>query len=353
MTLAKFTGAMLGLAYGDAISFPALYHRFQTMPRRRHNFLWRTNRELDEMNITRLTMPFTHRQPAADLEPYPTDDTEFAMLTLRALLRETGEVTQSTFLSVWLDEVVPRADEVRSSFSERAAIENLKRRVLPPASGNDNPLHYEDSAVARAVPIGLYCAGDADRAAALAELDASITQAEDGIYAARVMAVAIALLANGSTLTEALERARKEFPAGSWIEHGDATARAMRDQADEPEDLPLLLSAGLVNTVYSYGSAAPETLPAAFVIAEACGGDLRRAVAVANAIPKSADSLPAMVGAICGALQGDSAVTAKWRAALTTLRGVCLPFMQGEDVVAAATALYERQASSGKRQDKS
>lgn len=346
MTLSNFTGAMLGLAYGDAISFPALVHRFQTMPRRRHNFLWRTNSALDEMNITRLTMPFTHRQPAADLEPYPTDDTEFAMLTLRALLRETGEVTQSSFLSVWWDEVLPRADEVRSSFSERAAIENLKRRVLPPASGNDNPLHYEDSAVARAVPIGLYCAGDADRASELAELDASITQAEDGIYAARAMAAAIALLANGAPLTEALERARKEFPAGSWIEHCDAIARAKLGEADDPDDLTLLLSAGLINTVYSYGNAAPETLPAAFVIAEACAGDLRRAVAVANAIPKSADSLPAMVGAICGALQGETAITAKWRAALTTCRGVCLPFLQGEDIVAAATKLYEMKAVS-------
>src|SRR6266700_5117854 len=85
---ARFLGAMFGLAYGDAISFPALFHRFQTMPRKRHGFLWRTNMELDERNITRLMLPYTHRLAAELLEPCPTDDTEFALLTLRALTQD-------------------------------------------------------------------------------------------------------------------------------------------------------------------------------------------------------------------------------------------------------------------------
>jgi ADP-ribosylglycohydrolase len=51
----RFLGAMFGLAYGDAIGFPAMFHRFQATPRKRHDFLWRTNLELDQRNITRLT----------------------------------------------------------------------------------------------------------------------------------------------------------------------------------------------------------------------------------------------------------------------------------------------------------
>ena len=59
-------GALLGLAYGDAIGFPSLFHRFhdRRIPRRRHDYLWRTNRELDEQRILRLTLPFTHRTAA-------------------------------------------------------------------------------------------------------------------------------------------------------------------------------------------------------------------------------------------------------------------------------------------------
>jgi ADP-ribosylglycohydrolase len=244
-------------------------------------------------------------------------------------------------LNVWQKRVLA-ADEIHTSFSERAAIENLKHGLLPPFTGNDNPLHYEDSAVARAVPIGLYCAGQPDNAVALAQLDAQITQAEDGIYAARGMAAAIALLVGGATVSEAAARARAEFPAGTWIAHGDSIAQDCRDAAGSSEDVALLLSQKLINTVYSYGSAAPETFPAALALFEKCGGDLLRGTAAANMIAKSADSLPAMVGALCGAAQGEGAIPAGWRAALDACRGYCLPFLAGMTISESIEQLYLR-----------
>lgn len=340
----RFLGAMFGLAYGDALSFPALFHRFQAdvMPRKRHNFLWRTNQELDEMRISRVMLPFTHRIEAQHLEICPTDDTEWALLTLRALLQEKHEITPATFLAIWQAEVLPAASALHSSFSERAAIENLQRGLLPPVTGNDNPLHFEDCAVPRAVPIGLLCAGDPQRAARLAEWDAQITQAEDGIYAARAMAVAIALLADGVGLAEALGQARQQFPPDSWIAHVDRHAQECLGAISQPEDLTVLLTARVINSVYSYGSIAPETLPAAFVIVQACAGDLQRACALANTIAKSADSVPAMVGALCGALRGDAALTPIWRAALRQVRGVSLPFLQGADLEQLTLQLLQR-----------
>jgi ADP-ribosylglycohydrolase len=330
----RFLGAMFGLAYGDALSFPALFHRFQVdaMPRKRHNFVWRTNQELDEMGISRVMLPFTHRIEAQHLEICPTDDTEWALLTLRALLQEAHEITPQTFLAIWQREVLPVASTLHSSFSERAAIENLQRGLLPPVTGNDNPLHFEDCAVPRAVPIGLLCAGDAARAARLAEWDAQITQAEDGIAAARAMAVAVALLADGVALVDALNEGRRQFAPDSWIAHVDRIAQACLAESSQPEDLTVLLTARVINSVYSYGSIAPETLPAAFAIAQACEGDLRRGCALANTIAKSADSVPAMVGALCGAVQGVDVLSAIWRQALQQVRGVCLPFLRGADL---------------------
>ncbi len=343
----RFLGAMFGLAYGDAIGFPALFHRFQhpAMPRRRHAFLWRTNAELDEQRITRLMLPFTHRVEAAHLAIGPTDDTEWALLTLRALLEAEGEPTPATFLVPWQNEVLPVANEVRSSFSERAAIENLQRGLLPPATGNDNPLHYEDNAVARAVPIGLYCAGNPDRAARLAGWDAQITQAEDGIFAARGMAAAIALLAAEAPLADALARARLEFPPDSWIAHVDRIAQDCLRESAQPDDLTVLLTARVINTVYSFGSAAPETFPAALVITAACDGRLQSACWLANTLAKSADSLPAMTGALCGVYQGIGAISPAWREALATARGLCLPFLQGANLEALTLQLLDKATS--------
>jgi len=338
----KSYGAILGLAYGDAISFPALFHRTHQFLEKRREFLWRTNRDSARNHIIRLTLPFTHRNAPELLEPFPTDDTEYAVFTAQTLIN-AREISADTFARAWREHIVPMADQVLAGFSERAAIENFRRGLAPPATGNDNPQHYDDSAVARAVPIGLFYAGDAHRAAEIAQFDAQVTNAEDGIYAARAMAVAIALLASGEKIGDALAHAHREFPAGSWIAHGDAVARECVRDAKSSQDLLLALTKRLINTVYSYGNAAPETLPAAFAIFEMCNGDLASAVLVANAIPKSADSLPALVGALCGAHQGASAVSETWRAQLNVCRGLCLPFIKDVRLDELVTTLISRQ----------
>lgn len=332
-------GALLGLAYGDAIGFPAMFHRTFQFPEKRREFLWRTNRDLMRQRVIRLTLPFTHRLAPEILEPFPTDDTEYAIFTAQTLLTAEGEPTLDHFTQAWIERILPHSDQVLTGFSERAAIDNLRRGLRPPATGNDNPQHYDDSACPRAVAIGLYCAGDAERAAALAALDAQITNAEDGIYAAQAMAVAVAQLVTGVPLNEALRQARHWFPAGSWIAHGDQRARDYLAATTSQADLLLALSKGVINTVYSYGNAAPETLPAAFVIAEACRGDLEQAVLLANALPKAADSLPALVGALCGAHQGTDVLSADWQAQLNECRGLCLPFVAGVRLDQVAQAL--------------
>jgi ADP-ribosylglycohydrolase len=322
-------GALLGLAYGDALGFPAMFHRTFQFPAKRRDFLWNTNRDLARERIIRLTLPFTHRLAPELLEPYPTDDTEYAVFTAQVLLAAGADAGGPELLRAWQTQLLPEAATLLTGFSERAALENLRRDCLPPASGNDNPQHYDDSAVCRAVAIGLFAAGAPERAAALAAQDASITNAEDGVYAAVAMAVAIAHLAAGTGIREALAAARATFPADSWLRHGDELAQGCRAEAESAQDLVLLLQTRLINTVYSYGNAAPETLPAAFAIVEHCAGELQTAVLIANSIPKSADSLPAMVGALCGAFEGPSAIGERWQRQLSTCRGLCVPLVAG------------------------
>ena len=335
----RIYGALLGLAYGDALSFPAMFHRSYQFPERRREFIWRTNRDLMRQRIVRLTLPFTHRLDPEILEPFPTDDTEYAVFTAQILLASEGSVDQQTFTTAWQTQLLPIADQLLTGFSERAALENLHNGILPPASGNDNPQHYDDSAAVRAVAVGLFCAGDPSRAADLAALDARVTNAEDGIYAAQAIARAVAMLTGGAALDAALEQGRLAFPPDSWIAQGERAAQHCLQSAATPSALALLLQKELINTVYSYGNAAPETIPAAFAIAEACGGDLQDAVSLALAIPKAADSLPALVGALCGAYQGVAAVDPVWRTQLNELRGLCIPLMKGVALDATAQAL--------------
>lgn len=343
-----FYGALLGLAQGDALGFPALFHRTFQFPERRREFIWRTNRDLARQRVIRLTLPFTHRLAPETLEPFPTDDTEYMVFTAQALLAADGAPTVDTFVSAWQTRILPCAGQVLTGFSERAAIENLRRGLRPPATGNDNPQHYDDSAATRAVAAGLYHAGQPQAAADLAELDAQVTQAEDGVYAARAMAAALALLAGGAPLDEALLAARAQFPAGSWIARGNAVALDCREAAGgQPPDLLHGLATRLINSVYSYGNAAPETVPAAFVIAESCHGELWPALLLANGLPKAADSLPALVGALCGAHQGAGAVSPRWRAQLNECRGLCLPFVAGVKLDDLARAFSRRQSESG------
>ena len=343
-------GALLGLAYGDALGFPAMFHRTYQFPDRRREFIWRTNRELMQQRILRLTLPFTHRLPAQMLAPCPTDDTEYALFTAQILLHaENGEVKQQTFTDAWLTRLAPIADQLLTGFSERAALENLRRGVMPPASGSDNPQHYDDSACARAVAVGLYCAGDPERAQQLAGFDANVTNAKDGVAAAQAIARAVAALVGGASLAEGLQQARICFLSDTWLAHGEAIAQACLRQHTTPAGLTLLLQTQLINTVYSYGNAAPETVPAALAIVEACGRDLQTAVTLALSIPKAADSLPALVGALCGAYQGAAVIDPAWRTQLDEVRGLCIPFLQGEKVAQMADALAAAAAQNRER----
>lgn len=346
----RAAGALLGLALGDAIGWPALFHKQFGLKERRRQFLWRTNARASLQRIIRVAVPFTHRDPEEIVAAGPTDDTELALLTATILLESGGrQVTREAFAQGWRRLVLPRAGEVFTGFAERAALENLARGLEPPASGGDNPQHYDDAACARAVSVGLAFAGDPDGAARVAAWDAEVTHAEDGIWAAQAMAAAVAVLSgnDGSGLADALAVGRAQLPPGSWIASMDERARQCAAEASDPLDLALLLGREVVGGIYSYGNAAPETLPCAFVLAEACHGEPARGATLANTIARSADALPALVGALCGAHAGAAAIPPAWRVALDQARGVCLPMVAGVRLSEIAARLAALEESRG------
>ncbi len=329
-------GGLLGLALGDAIGYPAALHRGLRLAPWQRAFQRRTDLEMLEHRVLRLTLPFGFGRDDDLLLPGPTDDTEMAALSARVLVARRGDPTAADFAEAWR-QLAQHDDQIWTGFSEKAALENLRHGLEPPATGGDNPQWYDDGAVARAVPTGLVWVGQPEQAARVAALDAGVTHADEGVWAARAMAAAISLLADGAGLDAALDAGRAQFPRASWIAWVDERIAALAERHTAPADLALALSQDVVTRTYSYANAAAETVPAAFALARATNGDLWQGVLVSNTCARAADSLPAMVGALAGTLHGAGTVSGEWEQAVRILRGICVPDLAGVDLHALAT----------------
>ncbi len=128
-----------------------------------------------------------------------TDDTEFAVLTARTLIDCGGNLTTEAVVASWRKRILDQGGVVdRGGMPLYGAVANLQRGALPPLSGKDNVANYDDGAAMRIAPIGIICAGDPGRAAALAKIEAEISHYADGIWAAQAVAASIAVAMVGA-----------------------------------------------------------------------------------------------------------------------------------------------------------
>ncbi|MFD0743426.1 ADP-ribosylglycohydrolase family protein [Phytohabitans flavus] len=215
-----------------------------------------------------------------------------------------------------------------------------------PTTGNDNPHHYDDSALARVLPVGIRWAGDPDQAATVARRLASITNAEVGVDGAAAFAVAIAVAVGGGTLAEAVDAARGQISAQTWLGRKLAVAEEALGESGSAFAAIPLWSDKVVNPEYNFGNVVAETLPLALLIARE-SGSLAEALGAAALLPKPADTLPALVGALVGASVGASALPSTWRGPIDELAGLCVPSTQGVRLGELAAALAAAPAGGG------
>ncbi len=325
--------AMIGLAIGDAMSWTAMFHRSILLP----PWTRRKRREMDTAsettNVIVTPMPFTLNQPADHLSLSPTVPTEWAAFTAGTLLASGVSSYKESVLREWMNLALSK-DPIRGGVSTQAALHNLNHGILPPQCGKENPHYFDDGAMSRSVPIGILCSGRPDEAARLAEIDASVTNSEDGIWAAQAMAVAISLACDGKTMKEAIERARQYLPESSWIKRTVDEALSIAGQSRSIFSLVPDLHKRIVNREYSYGNAAPETLALTLSIAQSHGESFETALLTATGFAKSAETLPALVGALVGARQNMSIASESWLKAIGVLKGICVPSLAGKDYLA-------------------
>ncbi|MGW1213062.1 ADP-ribosylglycohydrolase family protein [Streptomyces sp. NPDC002499] len=359
-------GLLLGLASGDAAGWPSARHRATRMP----DWTRRLTRELDtfaEQNATTtLPVPIALNQPPEPLKLGPSDDAEWAAFAAEALLKAGDDTalgdlsrdrrTRAAIDLTWnalaaeVAAAANRAPEVESAvlplrarISVRAGLGNLAAGLRPPATGHDNPHYFDDAACVRACVLAVAHPGDPERAAALAEFDARYTQDGDGVHGARAMAAAVSLALTGADVDTCVSAALTELPESTEIGRNARHALHLAATIESAFALIPLLEHQIVDHVYSYGIAAAETVPVALALATAARGRIAEAVPAAACLSRVADSAPALVGALTGALSGGDAIPATWRDACRTLSGCALPRLTGTDLVELAGLLEAAQ----------
>ncbi|WP_327091605.1 ADP-ribosylglycohydrolase family protein [Nonomuraea sp. NBC_01738] len=313
----RIRGAFAGLAVGDAVGWPASRHRAAL------HAPWsrRLHRELDafaeEHRVTTLPVPFALNQPTAPLAVGPSDDAEWLAWTALRLARGTKPVEAFHAL-------VGRED-VRARISVATALENLGRGVEPPASGHDNPHFFDDAAAIRAVAYGAAGLDPTE--------DAQVTNAGDGVLGAQAMAAAVAVAIETCDIGQAVEAALALLPSETAIGHNARRALDVARAAGSAFGAVPALDAALLDHVYSYAVGAAQTVPIALALAGVSGGRLGEAVPAAACLAATADSAPALTGALAGACGGYDAIPEGWTAPARRLTGCCLPELAGADLL--------------------
>jgi ADP-ribosylglycohydrolase len=266
-----------------------------------------------------------------------TDDTEFALLTARTLLDCQADLTSETLFQAWQKYILAQGGMFeRGGKPLYGAVENLKRGLRPPLSGRDNVLNNDDGAAMRIAPIGIVWAGDPDRAAAMAEIEAQISHYADGVWAAQAVAASVAVaMVNGST-AEIIEAGQRQIPADSWLGRAMGRAMALCEVAGSVEAAWESLHTDFWTPVHSVSQ---EAIPQLYALFRLTDGDFRRGMFWAANFGRDADTISAIFGAIAGARHGLSIIPEDWLEKVRRPAGVCLKFTAQEDIPTLAEQL--------------
>ena len=340
-TKQRARNAMIGLAIGDALSWTAMFHRSMLLP----PWTRRVRREMDSASETShviaTPMPFSLNQPASHFDLSPTAPTEWAAATAGLLLNPGAESYERSIYREWMT-LAHAQGPIRGGVSTQAALHNLRNGMRPPQTGRENPHYFDDGAMPRAVPIGIRCAGHPDEAARLAELDASVTNSEDGVWAAQALAVVIGMTCAGKSIPEAISAANRYLPESSWVKRTVNEASRIAERGHSVFALLPELQTSIVNREYSYGNVAPETLALTFVIAQLRLESVESAVMTALCFAKSGETLPSIVGAVAGAMQSTTFASDQWLRAIGSLKGICIPSLAGINYLALIEQIANR-----------
>lgn len=320
----KIRGAVLGLAFGDAMSFPASTHRLRLLNVKRSNrMIGLTQFAFDEKQNTYPTV-YTHAQPIEFLAPRPTDDSEW--LYFSADIHLSGIDPNDGWLKL-----ASAGEDLRGRTGTLMALDNLKAGKLPPHSGHDNPHYFDDMAMVRSLAAALIFRGKGELVLEKTRQDAEVTHSEDGIYCALALATVASSLLADEAVEMAVAKALQQLPEGSWSDRVVADALKATAGAKSVTEVAYILEDIVIDRIYSYSISAPESL--ALILCYLKVSKSANDFLLAGTLNKrKLDSMPALLGAIAGLIHGDEWIPAGFIANGSELDGVCIPSLKGKSL---------------------
>jgi ADP-ribosylglycohydrolase len=270
---------------------------------------------------------------------WSTDDTEFALMTAEIMIQCGGDVTSQDVVDMWLKNVATEDELKRGGVSEVEACNNLRRGIRPPDSGRFNAYYMSDGAAMRSGPIGIVCAGDPQRAKRLAEIDASVSHYQEGIWGAQAVAVAVSLAMVDASMEEILDAVLETAPEGSWFRETLLRAFKIVDAANGSiADAWMPLHNELFST---HRSTVAEALPEVFGSLKLEHSSFKSGLILAGNFGRDADTIGAVAGAVLGAKYGAKNIPDKWLQKTRYPSGTCLSFTKGIDIFDRAEKLAQ------------
>lgn len=276
-------------------------------------------------------------------QPVGTDDTEYAVLNALMLLECGLDVTETELLDLWRRWLMaPESGFRGGGFSDIIAMGNLRHGLLPPASGRFNQQAWSDGLAMAVAPVGVACAGEPDRAAAVAARLGSVTNGRDGIHAGQAVAAATALAMTGAALEEILAAALAYIPRDSWTYRSIARAAEIASGYDDATAAQDALHDALAVTYFPWADIAPEAVALAFGAFLAAKGEYRATVTAAVNLGRDADTIGAIAGTLAGAYGGIASVPPEWRRRIGPVPGRNFRIVAGTALPELAQRLVTR-----------
>ena len=270
---------------------------------------------------------------------WSTDDTEFALLTAKTLIRCRGKLTTEECVRSWMEDVCVQDEYARGGASEIEAAHNLRKGILPPYSGRYNTAHMSDGSCMRIGPVGIVCAGEPERAREMARIESEVSHDRDGIWGAQAVAASVAVAMADGTIEEIIDAAMESIPKDSWLYHNMEGAFAILDSHQGN-----LLESWMEVHDFLWTTAwatTAEAIPSAYYCLRAVHDDFRRGVTLAGNFGRDADTIGAVAGVILGAKYGASGMPSAWIEKTRYPSGTCLKFTKGIDIRDYAEKLTE------------
>jgi ADP-ribosylglycohydrolase len=326
--LDKAKGCLYGLAIGDALGAP-----------------------VEGWSAERIRAEHGSVQDYLQEDVAGTDDTEFAVLTARIICKARGLPCPSLLAEMWLDYCHdwPEKRDLMSPgcMSEKRAVANLLKGLLPPISGQDHMANDSCGAAMRIAPCGVAAPGNLHAARQLARADASVSHWNEGIIQAEAIASAVCMAMTDAPLHEVICAALAAIPQTSWtFRVVDECNVAMASCADPEEGVRRLWSVSDTGVPASHG---PGACALALTALRHGDSDFRRSVLLAVNAGRDCDSSAAQVGAIVGAMVGYDALPGEWVERIGPLPGTHLTGMAGvnlSDVAEELVAVVGEVAST-------